>query len=202
MHLVKSGLSLISGEVNKKPWTNIRAISLGDVGLEWKSQASSSHIRRDSFTFLPFIPSEEPIMLIRKTLLPVFLCPFLALAAPEPNPAPAPVAAPESTPSGGLLNELPQILDGVKELLSQDTLDNLDTIIGGGATLLSGDTPKSLKKLLSSNNIDKLQDVIDNAHGLLKPSFVNETTTLIDEATPVRFLVCLFVHGRSLADCF
>ena len=121
-------------------------------------------------------------MLIRKTLLPIFLCPFLALAAPEPNPAPAPA------PSGGLLNDLPDIMDGVKQLLSQDTLDNLDTIIGGAATLLSGDTPKSLKKLLSDDNINKLQDIIGNADTLLKPSFVNETTTLIDEATPVCFL--------------
>lgn len=131
-------------------------------------------------------------MQIRKTLLPLFLCPFLALAAPEPNPAPAPIVVRD----GGLLSELPDIIDGVKQLLSQDTMDNLETIIGGGATLLGGDTPKTLKKLLSSDNVDKLQDIVNNAHTLLKPAFVNETTTLIDEATPVCFpRLALFERG-------
>lgn len=127
-------------------------------------------------------------MQIRKTLLPLFLCPFLVLAAPEPKPAPAraPIVVRDDS-GGGLLQDLPDIIDGVKQLLNQKTMDDLETIIGGGATLLGGDTPKSLKKLLSSDNIDKLQDIVENAHSLLKPNFVNQTSTLIDDATPVCF---------------
>lgn len=133
-------------------------------------------------------------MHLRKALLPLFLYPFLALAAPEPKPAPptgaSTIVIRDDSGSGGLLQDLPDIVDGVKQLLDQKTLDNLETIIGGGATLLGGDTPKTLKKLLSSDNVDKLQDIVDNAHALLKPHFVNQTETLIDDATPVCFF-CL-----------
>lgn len=51
--------------------------------------------------------------------------------------------------------------------------------------LLGGDTPQNLQKLLSSSNIDKLQNIIDNADLLLTTSFVNETSELIGDALPV-----------------
>lgn len=128
-------------------------------------------------------------MHIRKTLLPLLLCPFAALAVPQPDPVadlPNRVAprSPDST-DGGLLSDLPDIVDSVKGLLNQQTMDQLETIIHGGATLLGGDTPKNLQKLLSGKNIDKLQDIVDNAHTLLTPQFTNQTSTLIDDATPV-----------------
>ena len=110
----------------------------------------------------------------------VFAAP-LALATPRPNPVAAPM------PDGGLLSELPAILDGVKELLSTETINDLQTIVKGGAVLLGGDTPKNLQKLLSSGNIDKLQGIVDNADNLLTPKFVNETTVLIDAASPVSY---------------
>ncbi|KAH8424331.1 uncharacterized protein LDX57_002082 [Aspergillus melleus] len=121
----------------------------------------------------------------------IFAAP-LAIANPNPNPVAAP--APQST--GGLLSELPQLIDGLKELLSQDTLEDLQTIVKGGAVLLGGDTPKNLQKLLSSKNIDKLQGLVDNADTLLTPSFVNDTTTLIEDATPVSFV--LWFEGQLL----
>lgn len=113
----------------------------------------------------------------------------LALANPNPNPNPNPVAAPapQST-SGGLLSDLPTIVNGVKELLSDQTLTDLQTIVKGGAVLLGGDNPANIAKLLSGDNVNKLQDVIDSAHALLTPTFVNETSTLIGDATPVCFL--------------
>lgn len=95
------------------------------------------------------------------------------------------VASPAPQPTGGLLAELPGILDGVKDLLSEDTVKDLQTIVKGGATLLGGETPKNLQGLLSSQNIDKLQDIIDNAHTLLTPNFVNETSGLIGDTAPV-----------------
>lgn len=95
------------------------------------------------------------------------------------------IASPAPQATGGLLSDLPTILDGVKDLLSKDTIDDLQTIVKGGATLLGGDTPKNLQNLLSSQNIDKLQDIVNNAHTLLTPNFVNETSELIGDAQPV-----------------
>lgn len=118
--------------------------------------------------------------------LSTLLLPLLPLALANPNPNPVAAPDPQST-GGGLLSELPTILNGVKELLSEDTLNDLQTIVKGGAVLLGGDNPANIAKLLSKDNVNKLQDVIDNAHSLLTPNFVNETSTLIGDATPVCF---------------
>lgn len=141
-------------------------------------------------------------MQIRKTLLPLLLCPFAVLATPEANANPVPdrvaARAPQDSSGSSLLADLPEIVNGVQQLLDQESLDKLGTIINGGATLLGGDTPQNLKKLLSEKNIGKLQDVIDNAHTLLSDQFVNQTTSLIDDAAPVRSSKCisrLVVHG-------
>ena len=93
-----------------------------------------------------------------------------AVAAPEPRPDPVAMPAPQST---GLLSELPGILTGAEDLLSQQNINNLQTIIGNAA------------KLLSDSNLDLLQDILTNAHGLLTKEFVDNTTTLIGDATPV-----------------
>lgn len=95
------------------------------------------------------------------------------------------LASPAPAPSGGLLSDLPDIVDNVKDLLSQDTIDDLQTIVKGGAVLLGGDTPQNLRNLLSKDNIDKLQDVIDNAHTLITTSFVNDTSELVGDAAPL-----------------
>lgn len=87
----------------------------------------------------------------------------LVLASPQPVPAEDP----------GILTELPTILTGAEELLSQTNVDNLNLIIGNAA------------KLLSDSNLAMLQDVLTNAHSLLTKNFVDNTTTLIGDATPV-----------------
>ena len=107
-------------------------------------------------------------------LLPLAAAP-LALAAPEPNPV-----APRAPASTGLLSELPDILDGVQQLLSKDTINNLETIVSGAA------------KLLTDDNVNVLNDILKNAHSLLTKDFVDNTTTLIGDATPV---------GYSLTSC-
>ncbi|RAL01836.1 uncharacterized protein BO80DRAFT_472994 [Aspergillus ibericus CBS 121593] len=112
---------------------------------------------------------------------PLYL-PFTLATTTTPNTI-AP-RAPQST-SGSLLDDLPTIVDGIKELLSTDTVNKLETIVNGGATLLGGDTPKNLQKLLSGDNIDKLQSIIDNANTLLSGTFVNQTGELIGEAAPL-----------------
>jgi hypothetical protein len=129
--------------------------------------------------------------------LSTLLLPLLPLALANPNPVALP--APQST-SGGLLSELPTILNGVKELLSDDTLTDLQTIVKGGAVLLGGDNPSNIAKLLSGDNVNKLQDVIDSAHALLTPGFVNETSTLIGDATPVCFVPCALLLLGLCAD--
>ena len=118
------------------------------------------------------------LLLFGTTLAPI----SLTLANPNPNPV-----GPRSPQSTGLLSDLPSLIDNLKELLSQDTVDNLETIVKGAAVLLGGDTPQNLQKLLSSSNIDKLQNIIDNADLLLTTSFVNETSELIGDALPVSF---------------
>ncbi|KAI9934380.1 hypothetical protein ASPWEDRAFT_151903 [Aspergillus wentii DTO 134E9] len=122
-------------------------------------------------------------MHLSKILLPLLPITLTLASNPNPNPNPVVPRAPEST--GGLLNDLPGIIDGVKDILSQDTIEDLQVIIKGGATLLGGDTPQNLKDLLSKDNLNQLQDIITNAHGLLSAKFVNNTETLIDEATPL-----------------
>lgn len=109
-------------------------------------------------------------MRFSRILFPLALAP-LALAAPEARPNP--VAAPAPVATGGLLEELPEILSGVQGLLTTDNLNKLDTILDGAA------------KLLAADNIDILQDILNNAHSLLTKSFVGNTTTLIEDATPV-----------------
>lgn len=108
-------------------------------------------------------------------LLPVLVAPF-ALTAPDPKPNP--VAAPEPASTGGLLSTL----SDVEGLLSDENIDHLQTILTGAA------------KLLSSKNIDVLQDILTNAHALLTKDFVDNTTTLIGDATPVRIV---FRHVRG-----
>ncbi|EAW09900.1 uncharacterized protein ACLA_041160 [Aspergillus clavatus NRRL 1] len=115
--------------------------------------------------------------------LSALLLPLIPLALATPNPEP--VAAPAPQSSGGLLSQLPEIINGVKELLSQETLDDLQTVVKGGAVLLGGDNPQNIAKLLSRDNVNKLQDIVDNAHTLLTPTFANETLTLIGDATPL-----------------
>lgn len=98
------------------------------------------------------------------------------VAAPEPKPNPVAMPAPETT---GLLSELPGILTGAEDLLSQTNINNLQIIIGNAA------------KLLSNSNLDILQDILTNAHSLLTKEFVDNTTTLIGDATPVCIPLCL-----------
>ncbi|KAF9891891.1 hypothetical protein FE257_002854 [Aspergillus nanangensis] len=109
----------------------------------------------------------------------------LALANPEP--------APQS--DGGLLSQLPDILDGVKELLNQETLDDLQTIVKGAAVLLGGDNPQNLAKILSSDNVNKIQGLLNNADSLLTTGFVNDTSTLITDATPLVSSVSKLLGG-------
>ena len=120
-------------------------------------------------------------MRFSRILFPLALAP-LALAAPEPRPNP--VAAPAPVATGGLLEELPELLSGAQSLLSTDNINKLDTILDGAA------------KLLAADNIDILQDILTNAHLLLTKSFVDNTTTLVGDATPVctTFLYFCFLH--------
>lgn len=89
----------------------------------------------------------------------------LAVAAPEPNP----VAAPAPATTGGLLSTLGD-LEG---LLSETNLNNLQIIITNAA------------KVLSDDNTKTLQTILTNAGDLLTKDFVDNTTTLIGDATPV-----------------
>lgn len=107
----------------------------------------------------------------------------VVLANPQPQPNPVAAPAPQSTDSG-LLTELPIILSGAQDLLSQPNIDNLNLIIGNAA------------KLLSNSNLNILQDILNNAHALLTPGFVDNTTVLIADATPVSLDHCFHMRGQ------
>ncbi|KAE8334225.1 hypothetical protein BDV24DRAFT_170406 [Aspergillus arachidicola] len=115
----------------------------------------------------------------------VFFHLILAVPFALASPAPEPVAAPVPQPAGGLLSELPTLLEGLSELLSPEMLNDLQTIVKGGAVLLGGDTPSNIKKLVSAQNVNELQHLIDNGGALLTPRFVNQTATLVADATPL-----------------
>ncbi|KAJ5818050.1 hypothetical protein N7474_003641 [Penicillium riverlandense] len=100
---------------------------------------------------------------------PLFLLALAPLALASPEARPNPVAAPAPEPSTGLL----ELLSSAEGLLTQTNVDNLDTIIGNAA------------KLLSDDNLNILQDILNNAHTLLTAEFVQNTTTLIGDATPL-----------------
>ncbi|KAJ5593974.1 uncharacterized protein N7459_000182 [Penicillium hispanicum] len=101
-----------------------------------------------------------------RILLPLAAAP-LALAAPEP--VPNPVAAPAPASSSGLLSTL----SDVEGLLTETNINNLQVIITNAA------------KLLSDDNLKTLQDILTNAHSLLTKEFVDNTTILIGDATPL-----------------
>lgn len=92
----------------------------------------------------------------------------------------------------------------IKELLSAESVNNIETTLSGAAVLLSGSTPNDTKALLTSvsglltpelvdavgnlvnpRTVNQLKDIVDSAHSLLTPQFVNETVALINDVTPV-----------------
>ena len=111
----------------------------------------------------------------------------------------SPAPAPQTSGGGGGASELADILTGAKDLLTPQTVQNIVTIVNGAALLLGGDTPKNLQGLLSANNIQNIQDLLDNAHALLTPGFVNKTAILIDEAAPVSISMVVFLPPLRLS---
>lgn len=105
-------------------------------------------------------------------LLTIFAAPLaMAVAAPNPiaAPEPNPVAAAAPVSTTGLLGTI----QGLEGLLSDSNINDLNTIIGNAA------------KLLSDDNLKVLQNILTNANSLLTKDFVDNTTTLIGDATPV-----------------
>lgn len=72
---------------------------------------------------------------------PLFLFSTFTLAAPAPNPKanPAPIPVPLPQESGGLLEDLPVIIDGIKELLTPDAINELKDILKSAHSLLTPD---------------------------------------------------------------
>lgn len=63
--------------------------------------------------------------------LPLYLLSTLSLAAPAPAPAPAPVPISVPRDTSGLLQDLPEIVDGIKELLTPENVSQLKDILAG-----------------------------------------------------------------------
>lgn len=128
----------------------------------------------------------------------------------------------------GLLGDASSSLAATKELLSEESLDNVQSIVNdlsyllraptsqeikdlvnGTSNMLAsdsvsnllGDLPsflESAKPLMSPKSISKLTDILDNAHALLTPEFVRNTQELVNDVTPVSLWFSSCLHYQQL----
>jgi len=143
------------------------------------------------------------MQVLRYLLFTLFaLSTSFVLANPEPNPVAAP--EPQASIPTQAITDLGQLIEGAKSLLSQNSINNIETTLTGAAILLGGSTANTTKNLLDEipalltpdligaivgllnvKTVNQLKDIVDNAHALLTPNFVNETQTLINDVTPL-----------------
>jgi hypothetical protein len=162
------------------------------------------------------------------SLLPVFGLPAISFAFPnadagaEPNVIPrAPVALPDSevydllsrdliarqldlSNLTSLLGSLSGTITGVEQLLSSNSLNNIESVVNNlayllaepttnqtkslidtASNLLSGSLFSQVEALLTPQTVTDIGNLLTNANNLLTPTFVNETVTLIGDVAPV-----------------
>jgi hypothetical protein len=177
-----------------------------------QSQTSSSLFK---MLFLKLIP----IALV----LPAFL-----LASPAARPAPVPETLPspgvaqinqllerQTTSLTTILSDLTSSLGAIEQLLSAQSLNNIEAVVTDLSTLLSAPTTNQTKALLGTASdlldspavsslisqlpnllgsvsglltptlITNLTDILGAAHILLTPQFATETAGLINDVAPV-----------------
>ncbi|KAH8422473.1 uncharacterized protein LDX57_000226 [Aspergillus melleus] len=140
---------------------------------------------------------------------PLAILPFTALAIPAPDAvsktpgeladfqlANALVARQNNanlSNLGDLLGDLTKSLGSVKELLSSESLNNIQTIVTDLSYLLKQPTAKETKELIGTvssllnskglkNLIDQLPDLLNDVGGLVTPQLINNVTDLLGNA--------------------
>ncbi|KAL2869092.1 uncharacterized protein BJX67DRAFT_379570 [Aspergillus lucknowensis] len=94
---------------------------------------------------------------------------------------------------GGIIGDLTETLDAIKELLSTESLNNINTVVTQAATLLKDPTTKQIKSLVQTaaellggeaigNLLDKLPSLLESVSGLLNKETLNKLITLLDNA--------------------
>ncbi|OJJ55504.1 hypothetical protein ASPSYDRAFT_34428 [Aspergillus sydowii CBS 593.65] len=97
------------------------------------------------------------------------------------------------TDLGSIIGDLTDSLGSIKELLSSDSLKNINIVVTQLASLLGDPTTKQIKSLVStasdllnsdaaSNLLDQLPSLLSSVSGLLNKETLNKITTLLDNA--------------------
>ncbi|KAL4891828.1 hypothetical protein BDV59DRAFT_203100 [Aspergillus ambiguus] len=151
--------------------------------------------------------------------LPLALLPITAYAVPTAEPEPNAIdfhtLNERALDLSSLLGDLTQSLGAIQDLLSPDSLNNINTLVTNAALLLSQPTANQTKSLIGTasdllgsdtlgNLLDQLPTLLDsvsglatpalitnvtdllgNAHDLLTPQFVSNTKGLINDVAPL-----------------
>ncbi|KAL4932509.1 uncharacterized protein BDV17DRAFT_288020 [Aspergillus undulatus] len=134
------------------------------------------------------------------------LLPATVFAIPAAEPEPKAVAAPATisvedfhvlmkrqTDLGGLIGDLTESLGAIKDLLSTESLNNINTVVTQLASLLGDPTTKQIKSLVQTaadllggeaigNLLDQIPALLESVGGLINGELINKITTLLDNA--------------------
>ncbi|KAL4907859.1 hypothetical protein BDW74DRAFT_175646 [Aspergillus multicolor] len=135
------------------------------------------------------------------------LLPVTAFAIPAAEPEPKAAAVPATitaedfhvlikrqTDLGGLIGDLTDSLGAIKDLLSTDSLNNINTVVTKLAQLLSDPTTTQIKSLVGTaadllggdavgNLIDQIPALLESVSGLLNKETLDKLTTLLNNAS-------------------
>ncbi|KAL4863446.1 hypothetical protein BDV12DRAFT_189649 [Aspergillus spectabilis] len=135
-------------------------------------------------------------------LLPVTV---LAIPAAEPGPKAAAVPATISVDDynvlvqrqldlGGIIGDLTDALGSIKELLSSESLNNINVVVTQAAALLKDPTTNQIKSLVGTaadllggeaigNLLEQLPALLESVGGLINKELITKLTTLLDNAS-------------------
>jgi hypothetical protein len=166
-----------------------------------------------SLAFLPALVLSSPASSPANTLSES-LQNLKRAAAPLPDRV-SPILPRQSSELTTILQDLTQSLGAIEQLLSAQSLTNIEAVVTDLSTLFAAPTTNQTKELINtasglldssavSNLIGQLPgllssvsglltpalitnvtDILGNAHDLLTPTFVSETTGLINDVAPV-----------------
>ncbi|KAL5363580.1 hypothetical protein BJX96DRAFT_178195 [Aspergillus floccosus] len=129
--------------------------------------------------------------------LPLALLPITTYAIPAAEPVPDAVdinlLAERALDLSGLLGDLTESLGAVKDLLSPDSLSNINTLVTNAAFLLAQPTANQTKSLIGTasdllgsdtleNLLDQLPTLLDSVGGLVTPALITNVTDLLGNA--------------------